>query len=58
MVSDAKETQALDDVHRTLVESKDRAVQEEGKKIVSELGKLKYEMQHDRPLTYDTQSSA
>lgn len=49
--SDDEQTQALDDVHRTLIESTQPAVLEEGKKIVSQLGALKYEMQHDRPLT-------
>jgi hypothetical protein len=44
-------TQGIDDVHRTTWESKDTEVVREGKWLVSELAKLKYELQHDRELT-------
>lgn len=44
-------TQAIDDVYRTTSQSKDPATTEEGKKIVDELARLKYEVQHDRKLT-------
>lgn len=44
------QTQAIDDVYRTTSQSKDPATTEEGKKIVDELARLKYEVQHDRPL--------
>lgn len=44
-------TGAIDDTYRSVVKSDDAAKQEEGKKIVEELAKLKYELQHDRALT-------
>ncbi|KAH7074346.1 hypothetical protein BKA63DRAFT_512875 [Paraphoma chrysanthemicola] len=44
-------TQGIDDVHRSLHGSKDEEVISEGKWIVSELARLKYELQHDRELT-------
>ncbi|KAI5865227.1 DUF89-domain-containing protein [Durotheca rogersii] len=44
-------TQAIDDVYRSVTESDDSAKQEEGKKIIAELARLKYELQHDRQLT-------
>ncbi|KAK4249850.1 hypothetical protein C7999DRAFT_29719 [Corynascus novoguineensis] len=44
-------TQAIDDTYRTVGSCDDAAKQEEGKKIVAELARLKYEVQHDRPLT-------
>ena len=48
-------TSAIDDVHRTISNlpsstPADEEVISEGKKIVSELAKLKYELQHDRAL--------
>jgi hypothetical protein len=44
-------TQGIDDVHRTTSVSKDEEVVTEGKKIVADLARLKYELQHDRELT-------
>ncbi|KAF1915744.1 hypothetical protein BDU57DRAFT_451146 [Ampelomyces quisqualis] len=44
-------TQGIDDVHRSTHSAQDEATQTEGKWIVSELAKLKYELQHDRELT-------
>jgi|TARA_R110002003_G_scaffold48_28_gene4193 hypothetical protein len=44
-------TQGIDDVHRSLHGSKDEELISEGKWIVSELARLKYELQHDRELT-------
>ncbi|TAQ86949.1 hypothetical protein B7494_g4727 [Chlorociboria aeruginascens] len=44
-------TGAIDDVHRAVSETKDESKREEGKRIVEDLAKLKYEMQHDRKLT-------
>jgi hypothetical protein len=44
-------TGAIDDVHRAVSEVTDEAKRVEGKKIVEELAKLKYELQHDRKLT-------
>jgi hypothetical protein len=38
-------------VHRSTHASQDQVTQSEGKEIVSELAKLKYELQHDRELT-------
>jgi hypothetical protein len=44
-------TQGIDDVHRSTHSVQDEETQSEGKWIVSELAKLKYELQHDRELT-------
>jgi hypothetical protein len=38
-------------VHRSLHSTKDEARINEGKQIVADLAKLKYELQHDRELT-------
>jgi hypothetical protein len=46
------QTQAIDDAYRSVSNCDDAEKREEGKKIVEELAKLKYEVQHDRPLTY------
>jgi hypothetical protein len=45
-----EKTGAIDDVHRAVSETKDEAKRTEGKRIVEELAKLKYELQHDRRL--------
>jgi hypothetical protein len=45
-------TGAIDDVHRAVSEVADESKRAEGKRIVEELAKLKYELQHDRKLTY------
>ncbi|KAF2417245.1 putative UPF0364 protein [Tothia fuscella] len=44
-------TQGIDDVHRAAAEATDADMQAEGKTIVAELARLKYELQHDRQLT-------
>ncbi|KAH6681699.1 hypothetical protein B0J14DRAFT_576974 [Halenospora varia] len=44
-------TGAIDDVHKAVSETTDDAKRNEGKKIVEDLAKLKYELQHDRKLT-------
>ncbi|KAA6412043.1 MAG: duf89 domain-containing [Lasallia pustulata] len=44
-------TGAIDDVHRAVVACDDDDKRNEGKSIVEELAKLKYELQHDRQLT-------
>ncbi|KAK4157548.1 hypothetical protein C8A00DRAFT_40123 [Chaetomidium leptoderma] len=44
-------TQAIDDAYRSVGACDDADKREEGKKIVHELGELKYEVQHDRALT-------
>jgi hypothetical protein len=44
-------TQGIDDVHRSTHTAQDEETQNEGKWIVAELAKLKYELQHDRELT-------
>ncbi|KAF2258668.1 DUF89-domain-containing protein [Lojkania enalia] len=44
-------TQGIDDVHRATWATKDEEAAKEGKWIVSELAKLKYELQHNRELT-------
>jgi hypothetical protein len=35
-------------------EAEDEGKRAEGKKIIEDIAKLKYELQHDRKLTYDT----
>ncbi|KAF2474260.1 DUF89-domain-containing protein [Lindgomyces ingoldianus] len=44
-------TQGIDDVHRSAWATQDEEVLKEGKWIVSELARLKYELQHDREIT-------
>lgn len=44
-------TQGIDDVHKSTSASSDDQTVKEGKHIISELAKLKYELQHDRELT-------
>jgi len=52
-VADAhcSQTQGIDDVHRATAAATDPEIIAEGKKIVEELARLKYELQHDRQLT-------
>lgn len=45
-------TQAIDDVFRTTRDTADPEKIAEGKRIVEKLAKLKYELQHDRELSY------
>ncbi|KAI9746622.1 MAG: hypothetical protein M1818_000335 [Claussenomyces sp. TS43310] len=44
-------TGAIDDVHRAVADAKDEAKIAEGKRIIQDLAKFKYELQHDRQLT-------
>ncbi|KAK3326215.1 putative UPF0364 protein [Apodospora peruviana] len=44
-------TQAIDDAYRSVASCEDPEKHDEGKKIVEELARLKYEIQHDRALT-------
>lgn len=46
------QTGAIDDVHRATANESDPEKQEEGKKITQGLAALKYELQHDRQITY------
>ena len=39
-------------MYRSVSQCKDAAKSEEGKKIVAEIARLKYEVQHDRPLVF------
>lgn len=48
------QTGAVDDVHRAVAQTDDAEKQAEGKKIIEQLGQLKYEVMHDRALTYVT----
>lgn len=50
--SSQEQTGAIDDVHRAVVACDDEIKRNEGKSIVEGLAKLKYELQHDRVLTY------
>ena len=43
-------TQAIDDVFRSTAEEKDEEKSTEGRQVVSELARLKYELQHNREL--------
>jgi hypothetical protein len=52
-----QQTGAIDDVYKTITTIEDAEKQAEGKKIVEQLGSLKYEMLHDRQLTYGFLSS-
>jgi hypothetical protein len=45
------QTGAVDDVHRSVTDITDELKRAEGKLIVADLAKLKYELQHDRKLT-------
>ena len=49
--TDQSQTGAIDDVHRAVGAVEDAEANAEGKQIVQTLGKLKYELQHDRLLT-------
>ncbi|KAI1647368.1 DUF89-domain-containing protein [Daldinia loculata] len=44
-------TQAIDDLYRSVSECEEPEKQNEGKRIIEELARLKYELQHDRQLT-------
>ncbi|KAI1171743.1 hypothetical protein F4777DRAFT_36178 [Nemania sp. FL0916] len=44
-------TGAIDDTYRSVSQCEDGEKLAEGKRIVEELARLKYELQHDRPLT-------
>jgi hypothetical protein len=46
-----RKTGAIDDMHKAVSESTDESKRTEGKRIVEDLAKLKYELQHDRKLT-------
>ncbi|POS85054.1 hypothetical protein EPUL_003149 [Erysiphe pulchra] len=50
-------TGAIDDIHKAVSETTDELKREEGKRITAELAKLKYELQHDRILTFVFNSS-
>lgn len=51
LLTNASKTGAIDDLHKAIGKTEDSEKQTEGKNIVSELAKLKYELQHDRQLT-------
>lgn len=48
----SSQTGAIDDVHKAVSKESDPEKAEEGKKITQGLAALKYELQHDRQLTY------
>lgn len=43
-------TQGIDDVHRATMAVNDPEMEKEGKQIIADLAKLKYELQHDRQI--------
>lgn len=45
------QTGAIDDVYKEVSETLDQTKSVEGKQIITDLAKLKYELQHDRALT-------
>ena len=51
LLTNASKTGAIDDLHKAIGKTEEPEKQTEGKNIVSELAKLKYELQHDRQLT-------
>src|SRR5690606_22417091 len=55
--SDLEQTGTIDDVHRAVSKTEDPEAQAEGKKIIEQLVNLKYEVQHDRKLTYNVTPS-
>jgi hypothetical protein len=46
------QTQAIDNVFRTTRNAPDETTTAEGKRIVEQLAKLKYELQHDRLMRF------
>ena len=46
------QTSAIDDVYKAVSDTKDPEAVQEGKKILESLASLKYELLHDRQLTY------
>lgn len=52
-VANLAKTSAIDDMYRAVSDASNTNEQiEEGKKIIEKLAKMKYEVQHDRPLEY------
>lgn len=47
------QTGAIDDVYRTVNKTEEPEALAEGKKIIEQLVALKYEVEHDRKLTYE-----
>lgn len=45
------QTGAVDDIYKSISQTDDAEKQAEGKKIVEQLGALKYEVEHNKPLT-------
>jgi hypothetical protein len=45
------QTGTIDDVHRSVANITEEPKRAEGKSIIADLAKLKYELQHDRKLT-------
>lgn len=46
------QTSAIDDVYKSVSAAKDPEAVQEGKKILELLARLKYEVEHDRAITY------
>lgn len=45
------QTQAIDDLYRSVSDSEEGEKKTEGKAVTEKIARLKYEVQHDRPLT-------
>ena len=46
------QTGAIDDMHRAVSDTAEGEKKEEGKRIVAGIAALKYELQHDRAMTW------
>jgi len=52
LLTAVRQTGAIDDAYRSVSACTEPEKHDEGKKIVEQLARLKYEIQHDRALTY------
>lgn len=50
--TNSQQTGVIDDAYRSVSQCDNTEKRDEGKRIVEELARLKYEVEHDRPLVY------